>query len=149
MPPQPLYTIGYEGLSLESFLHILQNHHIEQIIDIRRKPISRKPGFSKNVLAQSLEAAGIQYTHIVALGTPTDVRHELKETEDYDSFFASVEQYISQQGSSLHQALNLALQQPSALLCFERNPEQCHRLVVAAHIIRRSNLHLTVEHIWL
>lgn len=43
-------TIGYEGISIETFLRRVQEYGIEIIIDIRANPISRKPGFSKTAL---------------------------------------------------------------------------------------------------
>lgn len=144
---QIVYTIGYEGLSFQTFLSTLQDHDIEHVIDIRRNPISRKSGFSKKGLQQSLYAANIQYTHLIDLGTPNDVRKELKETLDYENFFKKMDTYLSSQTIALQEALELTLNQKCTLLCFERNPEECHRMVVAAQIAKRSNLQLTVEHI--
>lgn len=146
---QTLYTVGYEGLSIDAFLSIIKSHKIKRLIDIRRRPISRKPGFSRTILSHSLNAVGIDYTHIVALGTPDDIRQELKQQKDYEVFFDKMDGYIMTQRSALKEALALALEQPSALLCFERNPEECHRLVVAIQIVKLSDLILTVEHIWL
>ena len=48
----------------------LQAAGVEQVIDVRAVPLSRKPGFSKNVLAAGLKEAGIDYVHLKALGTP-------------------------------------------------------------------------------
>lgn len=147
MKIQSLYTIGYEGLTIDTFLAILQSHKIERIIDIRRNPISRKSGFSKSAFGKALASTGVDYVHLVALGTPSPIRHDLKENEDYDAFFASLEEYLEEQIDILHQAITLALEKPSALLCFERNPEKCHRLAVAAHMSRLSQAQLTIEHI--
>lgn len=144
---QTVYTIGYEGLSFQTFLRTLQEYGIEHVIDIRRNPISRKSGFSKKALQQSLHNVNIKYTHLIALGTPNDFRRELKEILDYDDFFKKMDTYISSQGLALQEAIDLSLNQKCTLLCFERNPEECHRIVVAAQIAQRSSLQLTVEHI--
>ena len=144
---QTLYTIGYEGLSLDSFVHLLRTYSIHHVLDIRRKPFSRKAGFSKTALAQTLAAATIKYTHIVDLGTPEVLRDELKATADYTTFFEKVDNYITQQHTALDTALHLALSQRCVLLCFERHSEDCHRMVVAAQLARLSNLRLSIEHI--
>lgn len=144
-----IYTIGYEKRSLESFILILHQHHIQHLIDVRRNPISRKAGFSKHIFASALLEANIQYTHIVDLGTPKDIRNNLKTSWDYDTFFEQFTDYIVSQTDALQQAVNIALQQNTVLLCFERNPRICHRSVVAAEMVRISNLQLSVEHILL
>ena len=43
-----LYTIGYEGISLEAYLNKLIKHDIKVLVDVRNNPISQKFGFSKN-----------------------------------------------------------------------------------------------------
>lgn len=146
---QNIYTIGYEGLSLEAFLLILRSYHIQHLIDVRRNPISRKPGFSKHTLSQALSNIDIQYTHLVELGTPTNIRNELKITSDYEVFFKQITAYMRTQGDSLRTAIDVALHQNTILLCFERNPNECHRSVVASEMSRRSNMQLNVEHVWL
>jgi uncharacterized protein (DUF488 family) len=142
-----LYTLGYEGLSASQFLHILQAHSIERVIDIRRNPISRKSGFSKVVLQSMLADAGMHYTHVVELGTPNDIRNGLRASADYDTFFDHFEEYLETQVQALHAVLDLALTQQCGLLCFERTPEKCHRMSVAAYLARMSRLQLSVEHI--
>lgn len=142
-----LYTLGYEGMSLSKFLQVLQKTGIERVIDIRRNPISRKSGFSKNTLQSTLVSVGIEYSHIVELGTPTEIRNHLRISNDYDAFFDAFEAYLETQNDALYKVLDLALTQQCVLLCFERVPEQCHRIAVAAYIARASQLQLNIEHI--
>lgn len=144
-----LFTIGYEGMSIDGFLALVKEKHIERIIDVRRNPVSRKRGFSKTALSTVLQENGINYTHMIVLGTPQELRKTLKEDSDYDNFFIEVEDYIKEQTDALQTAMDLALSQTCALLCFERKPSECHRSVVAVEIVRQSNLELTVEHIGL
>lgn len=57
-----IYTIGHSNRTLEEFLGALQSHGIEQVVDVRRWPTSRKhPHFSREALDRSLRAAGIAY----------------------------------------------------------------------------------------
>jgi len=59
-----IYTIGYEERTLEEFIEQLKLFNISTLVDIRENPFSRKKGFSKNALAQSLEENGIEYLHL-------------------------------------------------------------------------------------
>src|ERR1044071_6840407 len=113
-----VYTVGYQGHNIETFLDLLLAHGIRQIIDVRQLPFSRKPDFSKKRLTTHLAGVGIAYTHLVALGTPKPLRDELRRDHDYAGFFAAMEAIIAGQPESLGIALDLARAQPSALLCF-------------------------------
>jgi len=54
-----IYTIGYEGATQAELIAALKAAGVERVIDVRAVPLSRKPGFSKNVLAAGLQEAGI------------------------------------------------------------------------------------------
>ncbi|MGN6808258.1 MAG: DUF488 family protein [Trinickia sp.] len=56
-----VFTIGYEGLDIGAFLSLLGEHGMETVVDIRELPLSRKPGFSKNALASTLNLSGFEY----------------------------------------------------------------------------------------
>ena len=133
-----LFTIGYQGTSIEPFLDTLLAHGIEQLIDVRALPFSRKPDFSKKRLAAHLERVGIGYTHMPALGTPKPLRDEVRRTKDYPTFFAAMEQLIAMQPEAIAQALLIAQAQPAALLCFEANVAECHRLSVAQAMVQAA-----------
>jgi len=62
-----LFTVGYEGLTLEAFIQRLQSSSIQTLVDVRELPLSRKRGFSKRALAESLASHGIM--HITAKTT--------------------------------------------------------------------------------
>jgi uncharacterized protein (DUF488 family) len=141
-----LTTIGYEGASLAAFLATLKAAGITLLLDIRELPISRRKGFSKTPLSQALAAAGIHYQHERALGAPRAVRHRLREDQDFRRYFADFREYLATQGTVLDQ-LARTLTGRVALLCFERNPAECHRSVVVAALARRLKMdfrHLTV-----
>ena len=123
-----IYTIGYEGVSIEKFIRKLQNEKIECLIDVRRNPLSRKPGFSKKSLSEHLQSVGIEYRHIPQLGIPTSMRQELNTREDYVRLFDRYESEIlpmaKEQKSEL---IELLSQKRATLLCFEADPICCHR----------------------
>jgi len=142
-----LYTIGYQGHTIESFLELLHAHHIEQVLDIRRRPYSRKPGFSRRRLSEELQRANIAYDHLVDLGTPPPLLDEVRSTRDYDTFFHAFEHYLQSQPAALNEALQHAQQRRSALLCLETLPTQCHRSSVATMLARQAQGTLMIEHL--
>jgi uncharacterized protein (DUF488 family) len=123
-----IFTIGYEGATQAELVAALEAAGVERVIDVRAVPNSRKPGFSKNVLAAGLAEAGIDYVHLKALGTPAEGRQAAREGR-----FAAMEQIYAGQletpeaAADAARMIALAREKPSALLCFERDPAHCHR----------------------
>jgi uncharacterized protein (DUF488 family) len=142
-----LFTAGYQGHNIETFLDLLMAHGVEQLIDVRQLPFSRKPDFSKKRLTAHLEGVGIAYTHLVALGTPKPLRDEVRRTHDFPAFFAAMQAVVDAQPEALQQALGLARERPAVLLCFEANHAECHRLVVAQAIERLAEGQCRVVHL--
>ncbi len=123
-----IFTIGYEGTTQAELVAALQAAGVARLIDVRAVPLSRKPGFSKNVLAAALREVGIDYVHLRALGTPPAGREAARKGKW--GVFAGI--YAAQletpeAGAEAAQMVALAEEKPSALLCFERDPAQCHR----------------------
>lgn len=125
-----IYTIGYEGASLNDFIETLKLVGVKTLLDVRELPISRRKGFSKNALKEALAAEGIDYRHERALGSPKAIRHELRETWDYDKFFSEFAVHLDQQTELLEQLAN-ELTGRVALVCFEKHQDDCHRKPVA------------------
>lgn len=126
-----IYTIGYEATTMAEFVAALHQAGVERVIDVRALPLSRRPGFSKTMLAASLREEGIDYVHLKNLGTPKPGRDAAKKGD-----VATLEAvYDTQLGLPEAQAeaarmRALAAEKPSALLCYERNPEHCHRTLL-------------------
>src|ERR1700737_2763989 len=74
MSARLLYTIGYEKALLKDVVSTLAAAGVAALIDVRDRPISRRPGFSKRQLAATVEEAGIDYVGLRALGTPPEGR---------------------------------------------------------------------------
>src|SRR5690242_7628143 len=142
-----LYTIGYSGHTLDSFIAALQSEGVSLLIDVRMTPISRKKGFSKTALRQALEESGIHYEHMRSLGSPRDLRTSLYANKDYDTFFTSYRVYLERQTPSVSQAASLAISERTCLMCVEHEPHQCHRSVVADAIADAMNAKVAVHHL--
>jgi uncharacterized protein (DUF488 family) len=127
-----LYTIGYEGTEIDQFVSALVDFEIQQILDIREVPISRKRGFSKNKLASALDDRNIIYRHMKALGDPKLGREAMRRG-DYLAFVDIYSNHLACEVAqdALREAADCASVRTSALLCFERSPEKCHRRIVA------------------
>lgn len=131
-----IFTIGYEGATVDEFLAALTAAGVKQVADIRAIAASRRPGFAKSALAANLASAGIGYRHFRALGTPKPGRDAAKKGDR-----ATLERvYADQLHEPAAQAEAAALQEwamgeSTALLCFERDPGMCHRsLLIGAEM---------------
>jgi uncharacterized protein (DUF488 family) len=139
-----IFTIGYEGASVEGFLQTLNAAGVTQLLDVRELPLSRRKGFSKNALAEILTSAGIGYQHERAFGAPRHIRHRLREDGDLPRYFADFREYLATQRATLD-TLAQSISGAVALLCYERNPAECHRSLVATALARRVKT--SVEHL--
>jgi len=131
LTPMKLFTIGYEGATQEAFIATLRAAGVERVIDVRAVPLSRKPGFSKNVLAAGLREAGIDYVHLKALGTPPEGREAARKGNraGLERVYAG-QLELPEAMVQAQQMIELAAEKPSALLCFERDPGMCHRTLL-------------------
>lgn len=149
MPPKAICTIGYAGTSIAAFIRTLREAGIELVLDIRAAPVSRKKAFSKHQLAAHLAEVGIAYRHLRGLGTPKRGR-DAAQAGDVASFERIFLEHMGEPEAllDLGEAVGLAAAQPICLLCLERKPEHCHRLIVAnrmAEQTRQDIRHLFVE----
>ncbi len=126
-----IFTIGYEGATMDSFLAALKEAGVEQVIDVRALPLSRRPGFSKNTLAATLKDNGIDYVHLKALGTPKPARDAAKkgDWQTMERVYAG-QLHLPEAQAQAAQLRSLAAGRPSAVLCFEHDPKHCHRTML-------------------
>ena len=130
-----IFTIGYEATTVGEFLAALTQAGVKRVIDVRAVPNSRRPGFSKTPLRNALAEAGIDYVHLRALGTPADGRAAARggRHDDLVRIYAGqleLPEAIAQGA----QMLDLAGEEPSALLCYERDPAGCHRTLLLSAV---------------
>lgn len=126
-----IFTFGYEGLTLDAFIARLKSASIKTVIDVRANPLSRKRGFSKGALSAALNAVGITYTHMPAMGCPKPVRERYKRDSNWSAYTRSFLAYLKGQRDALVGLVNVARASPSCLICFEADFERCHRTFVA------------------
>lgn len=125
------FTIGYEGASLAEFIEALNRAGVRALLDIRLIPWSRKPGFVQATMARALEDNGIAYRHFEALGNPQKrVARAAEDPRDYQDMYNA---HLATQAAqiALKDVAQITRTQKACLLCFERDPNQCHRLLTA------------------
>ncbi|OUC91191.1 DUF488 family protein [Streptomyces swartbergensis] len=134
-----LWSAGYEGRDIDSFVASLLDSRIDVVADVRLTPISRKKGFSKTRLGQALAEAGIEYTHLRGLGNPKDNRAPFWDgrLDVGRARFRGVLRSDEAQ-SDLDRLAEQARQSRVAVLCFEKDESRCHRQVVLETVRKRA-----------
>jgi uncharacterized protein (DUF488 family) len=136
-----IFSIGYEAATMAEFLDALKQAGVERVIDVRAVPNSRRPGFSKNPLRIALAEVGIDYVHLKALGTPAEGRSAARagRQQELERIYAG-QLELPEAMVHAEQMRELAAEKPSALLCYEREPAQCHRSLLLAAEARDADV---------
>lgn len=130
-----LFTIGYEGATQAEVIDRLKRAGVALLVDVRAVAASRRAGFSKTILSESLKAEGIDYRHLRDLGTPKAGREAARKGR-VDEMRALFSDHLEEPAArlQLEQLRALATEQPTALLCFEADACGCHRAVLAERL---------------
>lgn len=144
-----LFTLGYEGVSLEKYLNKLIKNNIKLLCDVRKNALSMKFGFNKNQLKKACEGVGIKYIHIPEVGINSDKRKELKSQKDYDELFREYTSKNLNQTVKYQKDIFVLLKKYRriALTCFEANSCQCHRAHLATAISNFKEFKYGIEHL--
>jgi uncharacterized protein (DUF488 family) len=137
-----LFTIGYEQTPPGAVLDELQTAGVKLLVDVRAVVSSRRPGFSKNQLAASLEERGIGYIHMRGLGTPKEGRLAAR-SGDIESLQRIYAKHLKtpQAREELDELSALVTKAgPVCILCYERDHRHCHRKWIAEIIEDRDGV---------
>jgi len=128
-----IFTIGYEGTSLNGLLSALKHNDVDHVIDVRLTPLSRKRGFSKTALALAVRKGGMRYSHRPELGCPKDIRTRLQATGDFAEYADSYANHVlSRRRVEVGRLAREGRSRHICLLCFEADAARCHRSLIAA-----------------
>ncbi len=135
-----LFTIGYQASTQAEVITHLKDAGVEVLIDVRAIAASRRPGFSKRLLAAGLADAGIDYVHLRALGTPSAGRTAARagRTAEIRSIYTSYLDHEPAAETELAEAQAIASARPAALLCLEADAAICHRRLIAERLRDRA-----------
>lgn len=129
-----LCTIGYAQRDVDELIAALEHNEVEQVVDVRDTPSSRKPGFSKTRLAAALAEADIGYRHVKELGVPREHREAFR-AGDPSAIAWYRARLHAESRAAVEDIVRAARPDTLALLCLEREAASCHRqyIAVAAH----------------
>jgi uncharacterized protein (DUF488 family) len=144
-----LFTIGYEGISLESYINRLLANDIKLLCDVRKNSFSMKYGFSKSQLGKACNGVGIKFVHIPGVGINSDKRQELNTQADYDKLFDEYKHTVLVEASEEQNEILSLLKKEKriALTCFEADINQCHRKFLAESIAGLQGFNYKLRHI--
>ena len=129
-----VWTIGHSTRSIDDFRGVLEAHGIEAIADVRRFPGSRRlPQFQADALAAALEADGVAYRWLAALGGRRRAEAGAVATAwRHPAFHAYANHVASAEfADGLHELLDLAHGLRTAVMCAEVLWWRCHRRLIA------------------
>jgi len=144
-----LFTIGYEGISLEEYLNRLVKNNVRALVDVRKNPLSQKFGFSKKLLQSFCRRLDIEYIHIPEVGIDSSKRQVLDTQDDYDRLFEDYKKTTLVTSTTAQNEILKLLEQYKriALTCFEAKTCECHRTPLAEKLVLSSASKITLKHI--
>ena len=128
-----VFTIGYEGKTLDRFMLQLAATGVNRIVDVRALPLSRRRGFSKTALSEALASKGIEYVHLRQAGNPYRA-----EKDDIVRCLALYAAYLDAMPDVVADVEAALKGHRAALLCFEADAEQCHRSIIAKRLATKD-----------
>ncbi len=144
-----VFTVGYEGLTIDAFLYKLIANNITVVVDVRNNPQSMKYGFSKKSFKQFIENAGMRYIHMPELGIPSSMRKGLGESISHAKLFQKYEtKLLPKQEAATKQLLDLTNKNERiAMVCFEADHHFCHRFTLVEYLQKNKSFKRTVTHL--
>jgi len=139
--PIGIYTLGYEGKSVDSFFNTFVQRGLKNIIDVRANPVSRKYGFAKSTLSTLAKKLSVGYLHIPDLGISSLERRGLGTSITYTKLLDDYEfRRLPERLEARRVALGAVTTQPSVLVCMEKDATFCHRGRLAKTLALESGL---------
>jgi ribosomal protein L35 len=141
-------SIGYENYrSVEDFARLLADSGVEQLVDVRELPISRRRGFAKSALAAALAEQSVEYVHLRSMGNPKEFR-DLYKSGKVAEGRAGYEHLLTHERTDELRELATTIQaKRSALMCVEAEEDVCHRQVIFEALRDQVGLDLDIAQI--
>lgn len=126
--PPAVYTVGYEGCSVDRLLDVLMRKGIRRVIDVRRNPVARRYGLHKSSLDRLCGKLDIDYVHVPAVGIGCELRRNLDGPDAYAKLFETYEKkLLPSEPNAVATIARMTTEEPTALMCMEADPGMCHR----------------------
>jgi len=133
-----LYSVGHGDRAISAFLDLLRSVPARTLVDIRLRPhSSRHPQYSEASLRQSLADTGVIYhwagRQLGGFREPKPDSLHLGLTGAFRGFADHME--TPEFARAAGQLLKLARQSPTVMMCAEKDPDDCHRRLVADYLL--------------
>ncbi len=142
-----LYTAGHSNRDFSAFAHLLRQNGIEAVADVRSSPGSKRfPHFNRGNLQTRLPEMGISYSWFRDLGGMKRGRDEdgsvLDGLQGYRAYMRD-----PRFQKAVQELLRLASSHRTAIMCAEKDPGKCHRLLLSRYLADRGHrvLHIVDE----
>ncbi|WP_338759393.1 DUF488 domain-containing protein [Nocardia vulneris] len=151
-------TIGVYGGTVETFLATLTAAGVGLLLDLRQRRGVRGPEYAwanSARLQHALAATGIEYRHVKGLAPTTELRQLQYRADDLAgvgkrSRVRLAAEYAERYTREILDPFDLAAlvqdlpnNSTTALFCVERDPQACHRALVAARLHADHRLPIT------
>jgi uncharacterized protein (DUF488 family) len=135
-----IYTVGHSTRPQEELIAILREAGVKRLVDVRRFPGSRRhPQFGKEALRVGLASADIAYRHEPDLGGRREPRPDSPNTAwRVAGFRGYADHMASPEFRSALERLIADPLVPTAVMCAEAQPSQCHRQLIADALVARG-----------
>ncbi|MGN6258075.1 MAG: DUF488 domain-containing protein [Solirubrobacterales bacterium] len=154
-------TIGVYGFDGPGFIRALQDAEVGLVLDVRQRRGVRGSEYAwanAKRLQAALAEAGIGYSHLPELAPTTEMRQlqyeeDARKGEGKRSRTVLAPEYARRYTEEILDRVDLEPivrfvgRQRAALLCVERDPEACHRSLIAARLERERELGARVTHL--
>ena len=150
-----LATVGVYGFTADAFLHALRDADVRLLLDVRQRRGVRGSEYSwanAGRLTEAMAGAGIEYRQHLELAPTTELRKLQYREDDRLGMGKRNRERLAPEYSEryIHEILDRAdldavveempPEGASALFCVERDPEACHRSLVAERMAERYGL---------
>ena len=136
-----IFTVGHSTRSIDEFTQLLKAHGVQQIVDVRSIPLSRRnPQFNTNTLKESLRQGHIRCKHLKKLG---GLRRPKKDSANLGWRNASFRGFADHMASpefaeGLEALAAIAHARATAVMCAEAVPWRCHRSLIADALTKQG-----------
>lgn len=138
-----IFTIGHSNRQWNDFISLLQDNHVDIVVDVRRYPGSKVcPQFNKEEMAKELKKQNIEYINIEKLGGRRKQIATERSRRNYDSgwknnSFRAYADYMTTTPfkEGINEILSLMTHYNTlAVMCAEAVPWRCHRRMIADYL---------------
>ena len=120
---------------------MLETHGVRRLVDVRTVPRSgHNPQFNREELSRALHSRQLHYRHLPALGGLRKPRRDSVNRAWRNESFRGYADYMQTQEfqDALEALIELADQEPTAIMCAEAVPWRCHRSLIADALLARG-----------